>query len=109
MVLGLGTDLMETRRVQESMAGRAMVLGVDRLDYSKGLEERFLAYEQYLADNPQQHEKVFMLQIAIESREDVPAYQELRSRLDAVSGRINVTPSSEPPFPSAAYIRASWA
>jgi trehalose 6-phosphate synthase len=79
----------QCRRMQESMAGRAMVLGVDRLDYSKGLEERFLAYEQYLADNPQQHEKVFMLQIAIESREEVPAYQELRSRLDAVSGRIN--------------------
>jgi trehalose 6-phosphate synthase len=77
------------RRMQESLAGRKMVLGVDRLDYSKGLEERFLAYEQYLADNPQQHEKVFMLQIATESREEVPAYQELRARLDAVSGRIN--------------------
>jgi trehalose 6-phosphate synthase len=75
--------------MQESLAGRKMVLGVDRLDYSKGLEERFLAYEQYLADNPQQHEKVFMLQIATESREEVPAYQELRARLDAVSGRIN--------------------
>ena len=77
------------RRMQESLAGRKMVLGVDRLDYSKGLEERFLAYEQYLADNPQERERVFMLQIATESREEVPAYQELRARLDAVSGRIN--------------------
>jgi trehalose 6-phosphate synthase len=77
------------RRMEESLAGRKMILGVDRLDYSKGLEERFLAYEQYLADNPEPHEKVFMLQIATESREEVPAYQELRARLDAVSGRIN--------------------
>jgi trehalose 6-phosphate synthase len=81
--------LEQYRRMQESLAGRKMVLGVDRLDYSKGLEERFLAYEQYLADNPQQREKVFMLQIATESREEVPAYQELRARLDSVSGRIN--------------------
>jgi trehalose 6-phosphate synthase len=77
------------RRMQDSLAGRKMVLGVDRLDYSKGLEERFLAYEQYLADNPKQREKVFMLQIATETREEVPAYQELRARLDAISGRIN--------------------
>jgi trehalose 6-phosphate synthase len=53
------------------------------------LEERFLAYDQFLADNPQEREKVFMLQIATESREEVPAYQELRARLDSVSGRIN--------------------
>ena len=66
-----------------------MILGVDRLDYSKGLEERFLAYEQFLEDAPGLREKVFLLQIATLSREDVGAYQELRSRLDTVSGRIN--------------------
>lgn len=81
--------MQQYRRMLESLVGQKMVLGVDRLDYSKGLEERFLAYEQFLVDNPQQHEKVFMLQIATESREEVPAYQELRGRLDAVSGRIN--------------------
>jgi trehalose 6-phosphate synthase len=66
-----------------------MIIGVDRLDYSKGLEERFLAYEQFLQDNPDLHEKVFLLQIATPSREDVEAYQEIRGRLDGVSGRIN--------------------
>jgi trehalose 6-phosphate synthase len=71
------------------MAGRKMIVGVDRLDYSKGLEERFLAYEQFLADNPGELEKVFLLQIATPSRDEVEAYQEIRARLDAVSGRIN--------------------
>jgi trehalose 6-phosphate synthase len=76
-------------RMRLSAAGRKIILGVDRLDYSKGLEERFLAYEQLLADRPELHEHVLMLQIAILSREEVDAYQDLRERLDTVSGRIN--------------------
>ena len=77
------------RRLTASAAGRDLILGVDRLDYSKGLEERFLAYEQLLADHPELHEQVFFLQIATLSREAVDAYQDLRARLDTVSGRIN--------------------
>lgn len=76
-------------RMQESMAGRRMIIGVDRLDYSKGLEERFLAYEQFLAMQEAQREKVFMLEIATLSRDAVEAYQDLRGRLDAIAGRIN--------------------
>ncbi len=76
-------------RMRTSLAGRRMIIGVDRLDYSKGLEERFLAYEQFLTTAPEMQEQVFMLQIATPSRDEVPAYQEIRSRLDAVSGRIN--------------------
>ncbi len=77
------------QRIMESCDGRKMILGVDRLDYSKGLEERFLAYEQFLADNPEQRGHVFLLQIATPSREDVDAYQDIRAKLDAVSGRVN--------------------
>jgi trehalose 6-phosphate synthase len=76
-------------RMTESLSGRRMILGVDRLDYSKGLEERFLAYEQCLVDNPDLCEKVFLLQIATLSREVVDAYQDIRSRLESLSGRIN--------------------
>jgi trehalose 6-phosphate synthase len=75
--------------MQESMAGRKMIIGVDRLDYSKGLEERFIAYEQFLATQEAQREKVFMLEIATLSRDAVEAYQDLRGRLDAIAGRIN--------------------
>ena len=70
-------------------AFRKMIIGVDRLDYSKGLEERFLGFERLLADHPHLRREVLMLQIAPVSREGVEAYQEIRARLDALSGRIN--------------------
>ncbi|MGA9658138.1 MAG: trehalose-6-phosphate synthase [Asticcacaulis sp.] len=73
----------------KSQTGRKMLLGVDRLDYSKGLEERFSAYETLLADNPDLHNQLFLLQIATRSRDNVDAYQDLRARLDTISGQIN--------------------
>lgn len=75
--------------MEHSKAGRKLILGVDRLDYSKGLEERFVSYEQFLADNEDLLEKVFLLQVAIPSRDAVDAYQDIRTRLEGVSGRIN--------------------
>jgi len=81
------------RRMRDLMTAatvfRYLVVGVDRLDYSKGLEERFIGYERFLADNPHLRREVLMLQIAPVSREKVEAYQEIRQRLDALSGRIN--------------------
>ncbi|HRD27127.1 MAG TPA: alpha,alpha-trehalose-phosphate synthase (UDP-forming) [Caulobacter sp.] len=77
------------QRMRDSLAGRQMILGVDRLDYSKGLEERFVAYEQFLGEHEEQLERVFLLQIATLSRDSVEAYQDLRARLDAVAGRVN--------------------
>ncbi|WP_300574748.1 alpha,alpha-trehalose-phosphate synthase (UDP-forming) [Phenylobacterium sp.] len=68
---------------------RKLIIGVDRLDYSKGLEERFLGFERFLADNPELRRQVLMVQVAPVSRESVNSYQEIRARLDALSGRIN--------------------
>jgi trehalose 6-phosphate synthase len=82
-----GRDSRE--RLRASLSGRRMIVGVDRLDYSKGIEERFLGYERFLADHPDQRERVFLLQIATLSRDGVGAYQELRRRLDAAAGRVN--------------------
>jgi trehalose 6-phosphate synthase len=72
-----------------SATGRSLIVGVDRLDYSKGLEERFNGYERFLAHYPDYRGLVYMLQIAPPSREDVGTYQEIRSHLDALSGHIN--------------------
>ncbi len=80
---------VKRRAMLESANGRAMIIGVDRLDYSKGLQERFLGYERFLAAHPELHEQVFLLQIAPPSRVDVDSYQEIRASLDALSGRIN--------------------
>lgn len=68
---------------------RKMVVGVDRLDYSKGLEERLIGFEKFLHDNPQARREVMLLQIAPISRDEVEAYQDLRGRLDGLIGRIN--------------------
>lgn len=76
-------------RMRVSANGRAMIVGADRLDYSKGLPERFLGYEHFLATHPEQHGKVFMLQIAPISRDEVQSYQEIHATLDALAGRIN--------------------
>jgi trehalose 6-phosphate synthase len=81
------------RRMRDLMTActvfRYLIVGVDRLDYSKGLEERFMGFERYLDANPDMRREVLMLQIAPVSRESVEAYQEIRARLDAISGRIN--------------------
>ncbi len=68
---------------------RMMIVGVERLDYSKGIEERLLGFEQLLHDNPELRREVLFLQVAPTSRGGVEAYQELRARIDALSGRIN--------------------
>ena len=76
-------------RMYMSATGRSLIVGVDRLDYSKGLAERFLGYERFLAQNPERRALVYMLQIAPPSREKVNTYQEIRANLDSLSGRIN--------------------
>jgi trehalose 6-phosphate synthase len=76
-------------RMAASSAFRSMMVGVDRLDYSKGLEERLLGFEQFLEDNPAMRGEVFLLQVTPISRDDVDTYQDIRGRLDALAGRIN--------------------
>ncbi|HZZ90173.1 MAG TPA: trehalose-6-phosphate synthase [Caulobacteraceae bacterium] len=68
---------------------RTLMVGVDRLDYSKGIPERLEGFEQYLHDHPDMVRKVLYLQIAPGSREQVEAYQTLRAQVLAMAGRIN--------------------
>lgn len=80
---------LSCRQMKESANDRKMIIGVDRLDYSKGLQERFLGYDRFLGTSPDRHGDVFLLQIAPPSREDVQSYREIRSVLEGLSGRIN--------------------
>jgi trehalose 6-phosphate synthase len=73
----------------ESSIGRSLIVGVDRLDYSKGLEERFNGYQRYLETHTDAHSNVYLLQIAPPSRASVQSYRDIREKLDAMSGRIN--------------------
>jgi trehalose 6-phosphate synthase len=76
-------------RMIESKAGRRMLLGVDRLDYSKGIDERLLAFERLLNESPELKRQIFLLQISTFTRSEVEAYQDMIARLDALTGRIN--------------------
>jgi trehalose 6-phosphate synthase len=77
------------RQVVTSSLGRRLLVGVDRLDYSKGLEERFSGYERFLETRPEERKKVYLLQIAPPSRSSVESYQRIRASLEGMSGRIN--------------------
>jgi trehalose 6-phosphate synthase len=77
-----------TRRLRESLRGRQLIIGVDRLDYSKGLEHRFKAFARFLESYPAQRNHVRLLQIATATRSDVPEYRALRQRLGALAGDV---------------------
>ncbi|MFI4998685.1 MAG: trehalose-6-phosphate synthase [Reyranellales bacterium] len=77
------------QRVAGSLSGRALAIGVDRMDYSKGLPHRFEAYGRLLERHPEHRRKIHFLQICPRSREEVDEYRRLRAELDRLSGRIN--------------------
>ncbi|MGO1406254.1 bifunctional alpha,alpha-trehalose-phosphate synthase (UDP-forming)/trehalose-phosphatase [Agrococcus casei] len=70
-------------------AGRRMMLGVDRLDYTKGIPHRLKAYGELLADGDVDSDEVVLVQVASPSRERVEAYQQLRDEVEGTVGRIN--------------------
>jgi trehalose 6-phosphate synthase len=76
-------------RVRKSLGGCDLILGVDRLDYSKGLLERMAAVEAAYERHPELRRRITFLQIASPSREDVPQYQALRHDLESAVGQIN--------------------
>jgi len=77
------------RDLRTSLEGRMLAIGVDRLDYSKGLPERFHGFERYLQRHPDQKGGLTYLQIAPVSRGDVDEYQALRNQLEQIAGHIN--------------------
>ncbi len=96
-----------TRGLMTSLQGRALAIGVDRLDYSKGLPERFEAFGRFLAQHPERRRQVSMMQIAPPTREDVPEYRELRERLEQQAGAINGR-HAEPDWMPIRYINRSF-
>jgi len=77
------------RDLRQSLQHRKLAIGVDRLDYSKGLPERFHGFARYLDRYPQQKGEMTYLQIAPVSRGSVTEYRKLRSDLERLAGHIN--------------------
>ena len=77
------------RSLIESLQGRSLIVGVDRLDYSKGLLQRIEGYERFLRDNPAYQGATSLLQISPKSRSDVPGYGEMQRAVAEAAGRVN--------------------
>jgi trehalose 6-phosphate synthase len=77
--------------VLASLSGRAMIIGVDRLDYSKGITQRMEAFDRFLSACPEWRGKVTYLQISPKSRSEIPEYADMGKVVGATAGRINGT------------------
>jgi trehalose 6-phosphate synthase len=101
-VYPIGVHVSQTRReaaaaanarqatqLRASLLDGPLIMSVDRLDYSKGLRQRFGAFERFLQDYPAWRGRVTFMQIAPPSRGDIQTYREIRRELEAEAGRIN--------------------
>ena len=79
----------EVKRLIQGLLGRKLLLGVDRLDYSKGLLERFSSYRALLESSPELQGRITFIQIAPLSRINVAAYAEIRDALERAAGHTN--------------------
>lgn len=75
--------------LREHYKARQLILGIDRLDYTKGIPERFLAFERAIEKYPEMRGEVSLIQIVVPSRPQIPDYRDLKTILDAHAGRIN--------------------
>lgn len=66
-----------------------ILLSIDRLDYSKGIIQRLEAFDLFLQEHPEYHEKVVLFMIVVPSRDNVPEYQRLKNEIDRIVGNIN--------------------
>ena len=75
--------------LKKKFQGTKIIVGVDRLDYIKGVPQKLHAFEVFLTEHPEWIGKVVLVQVAVPSREDVEEYQNLRAVVNELVGRIN--------------------
>jgi len=73
----------------DALPSNKLILSIDRLDYTKGIVNRILAFEIFLETYPQYKEKVRLVMLAVPSRSDVPQYKKLKRQTDEIVGRVN--------------------
>ena len=82
---------LDAASIRADAGRRTIFLGVDRLDYTKGIPRRLLAFERLLADDPALKDRVRMIQVTVPSRTSVTQYQDFRHQIEEIVGRINGT------------------
>lgn len=92
-------DDVRAMAVELRPPGMRLLVGIDRLDYSKGIQRRLLSVERLLLQHPEWRERIRLVQVAVPSRGRVGAYRRLRTEVESLVGRINgefATPSWAP-------------
>jgi alpha,alpha-trehalose-phosphate synthase [UDP-forming] len=79
----------KAEEIRRQVSGEQIILGVDRLDYTKGIPERLLAFRNVLKHHRDLHGRVTLVQVVVPSREDIPMYQELKLRIERLVSDIN--------------------
>jgi trehalose 6-phosphate synthase len=77
------------RRLRAGLGERKLLLGVDRLDYTKGVRHKLKAFAALLERHPEWHDRVVLFQVVIPSREGIPAYDRLKLDIEGLVGEIN--------------------
>jgi trehalose 6-phosphate synthase/phosphatase len=80
---------VNARVLEIKVPSQRLLVGIDRLDYSKGIARRLAAVERFLLDHREWHGRVRLIQVAVPSREDVDAYRKFKIEVEAAVGRIN--------------------
>jgi trehalose 6-phosphate synthase len=75
--------------IHEDIPKGKIVLGVDRLDYTKGIPYRFRAFEKLLENHPELHRKITLVQVVVPSRRNIPMYEDLKIEIERLVGEIN--------------------
>lgn len=82
------TVIKRIQELDEEYKDKIVIVGVDRLDYTKGLVQKLQGFEEFLKENPELAKKVVLIQVAVPSREDVKEYQELETEISTLVGKI---------------------
>jgi trehalose 6-phosphate synthase len=80
---------IEYRRILSHFGDRQLVLGIDRLDYTKGIPHRLRAFRDLLERFPEVRGRINLIQVVVPSREGIPRYDDLKHEIDQLVGQIN--------------------
>jgi len=78
-----------TKKIKNHLPNRQLVLGIDRLDYTKGIPLRLEAFRNLLARYPELKTKITFVQVVVPSRENIPKYFQLKTEIERLVGEIN--------------------
>ena len=84
----LGRGERQSETLHGTLGERALIIGVDRLDYSKGIVERLRGYQLLLSEYPRHRRNVVFMQISAPSREDLPEYRDMRRSIERLVGHV---------------------